>query len=121
MIEAFADSTPGSPSGQDAGGTEIGVQQFQCFLTRWAILPEQADWLDAGTSWSWDDSGLRPVGLVAGTRMEAWMGPLAELPITTNGRRGWFTPGTFTGTGGIDAIVRAAAGDEFPGVFADGR
>lgn len=121
VIEAFIDASPAGPNGQDAGGIEIGSQQLEGNITRWALVPNGATWLDSGASWAWADTGLRPPGFVAGVRMEAWEGPLAELPTTTSGRRGWFTIGTLSGTGGIDALVRVEAGDEFTGVFADGR
>lgn len=121
VIEAFIDASPAGPNGQDAGGIEIGSQQLEGNITRWALVPNGATWLDSGASWAWTDTGLRPPGFVAGVRMEAWEGPLAELPTTTSGRRGWFTIGTLSGTGGIDALVRVEAGDEFTGVFADGR
>jgi hypothetical protein len=121
VIEAYIDATPAGPTGQDAGGIEIGSQQLEGNITRWAVVPDGANWLDAGASWAWTDTGLRPPGFAAGTRLQAWEGPLSELPIATNGRHGWFTIGTLSGTGGIEAIVRAAAGDEFTGIFADGR
>jgi hypothetical protein len=121
VVECYIDATPSGPAGADAGGIDIGSQNMEGNITRWAIVPTGASWLDAGSSWAWTDTGLRPPGLVAGIRMEAWEGPLGELPVVANGRRGWFTIGTLSGTGGIDAIVRAAAGDEFTGIFADGR
>lgn len=121
VIEAYIEPTPAGPAGTDAGGGEIGSQNLKGFITRWALLPSGANWLDAGAAWSWDDSGLRPAGLVAGTRMEAVECDLAALPSPPTLRRGWLTIGTLSGTGGVDAIVRAAAGDEFSAVFADGR
>ncbi|MEY3462755.1 MAG: hypothetical protein RLZZ468_533 [Cyanobacteriota bacterium] len=120
VIEAYAELSPGG-DGVDAGGTEIGSQSVTGNLTRWATVPEGADWLDAGSSWAWTDTGLRPPGLRAGEKLEAWEGPLASLPTASTGTRGWLTLTFLSPQGGIDALVAAEAGDEFNGIFAGGR
>ena len=120
VIEAFAEvSGPGGE--QESGGRSIGSGSIEGNLTRWAVVPSGATWLDSGTTWSWTNTGLRPTGLPRGEKLEAFMGNLAALPATAEGERGWVTIATLSGTGGIDAIVRAAAGDEFTGTFAAGR
>lgn len=120
VIEAFAELSAGG-DGTEAGGLEIGQQALSGNITRWAILPAGATWLQAGTSWPWNDTGLRPPGLRAGEKLEAWEGPLTALPTITGGTPGWVTIHSLSGTGGIDALVAAEAGDEFSGVFAVNR
>jgi hypothetical protein len=120
VIEAFAEAQ--DPGGErESGGRSIGSGGIEGNITRWAVVPSGANWLDAGAAWSWIDTGLRPTGLPRGEKLEAFMGNLPALPITADGERGWVTIATLSGTGGIDAIVRAAAGDEFTGTFAAGR
>lgn len=120
VIEAFAEvSGPGGE--QESGGRSIGAGSIEGNITRWAVVPGGGGWLDAGTAWSWTDSGLRPAGLPRGEKLEAFMGAIGNLPATTEGERGWLTIATLSGVGGIDAVIRAAAGDEFTGTFAAGR
>jgi len=120
VIEAFAE-LQGPGGEQDSGGRAIGSASIEGNITRWAVVPSGAGWLDAGTAWSWTDTGLRPSGLPRGEKLEAFMGAIASLPTVTDGERGTVTLATLSGIGGIDAIVRAAAGDEFTGTFAAGR
>ncbi|MBU6251220.1 MAG: hypothetical protein KGO47_08655 [Cyanobacteria bacterium REEB417] len=120
VIEAFAEvSDPGGE--QPSGGRSIGSGSIEGNITRWAAVPSGAGWLDAGSSWNWTDTGLRPTGLPRGEKLEAFLGAIDTLPATTEGERGWITIATLSGVGGIDAVVRAAAGDEFTGTFAAGR
>jgi len=120
VIEAFAELQ--GPSGeQETGARAIGAASVEGNITRWAVVPSGGTWLQAGTSWAWNTSGLRPAGLPRGEKLEAFMGKLSILPATTEGERGWLTLATLSGVGGIDAIVAAAAGDEFTGTFAAGR
>jgi hypothetical protein len=106
---------------QGAGARAIGAASVEGNITRWAVVPSGGTWLQAGTSWAWNTTGLRPAGLPRGEKLEAFMGKLSILPATTEGERGWLTLATLSGVGGIDAIVAAAAGDEFTGTFAAGR
>lgn len=120
VIEAFAELQ--GPSGeQETGARAIGAAGIEGNITRWAVVPSGATWLDAGGSWAWTTTGLRPPGLPRGEKLEAFIGKLSILPTTTEGERGWITLATLSGVGGIDAIVAAAAGDEFTGTFAAGR
>ena len=120
VIEAFAElSGPGGE--QPSGGRSIGAASIEGNITRWAVVPAGAGWLDAGAAWAWTDTGLRPAGLPRGEKLEAFLGAITSLPATTEGERGWITIATLSGVGGIDAVIRAAAGDEFTGTFAAGR
>jgi hypothetical protein len=120
VIEAFAEAQ--SPGGeQESGGRSIGSGSIEGNITRWAVVPSGAGWLDAGTAWSWTDTGLRPTGFPRGEKLEAFMGDLSILPATTEAERGWVTIATLSGVGGIDALIRVEAGDEFTGTFAAGR
>jgi hypothetical protein len=120
VIEAFAE-VQGPGGEQESGGRSIGSGSIEGNITRWAVVPSGANWLDAGTAWSWTDTGLRPTGFPRGEKLEAFMGDLASLPTTTEAERGWVTIATLSGVGGIDALIRVEAGDEFTGTFAAGR
>jgi hypothetical protein len=120
VIEAFAE-VQGPGGEQPSGGRSIGSGSIEGNITRWAVVPSGAGWLDAGTAWSWTDTGLRPTGFPRGEKLEAFMGDLASLPTTTEAERGWVTIATLSGVGGIDALIRVEAGDEFTGTFAAGR
>lgn len=120
VIEAFAE-LQGPGGEQDSGGRAIGAASIEGNLTRWAVVPSGAGWLDAGSAWSWTDTGLRPTGLPRGEKLEAFMGAITSLPALTEGERGWVTIATLSGVGGIDALIRVEAGDEFTGTFAAGR
>ena len=120
VLEAYVDTS--GPSGeQPLGGQHIGSASVEGNITRWAVLPSGADWLDAGSSWSWDDSGLRPAGLPRGEKMAAFLGAVTSLPDLGDGEVGWLTIATMSSEGGIDGIVWQFAGDEFTGTFAAGR
>jgi len=120
VIEAFAE-VQGPGGEQPSGGRSIGSGSIEGNITRWAVVPSGAGWLDAGTAWSWTDTGLRPTGFPRGEKLEAFMGDLASLPTTTEAERGWVTIATLSGIGGIDALIRVEAGDEFTGTWAAGR
>jgi len=120
VIEAFAE-VQGPGGEQPSGGRSIGSGSIEGNITRWAVVPSGAGWLDAGTAWSWTDTGLRPTGFPRGEKLEAFMGDLASLPTTTEAERGWVTIATLSGVGGIDALIRVEAGDEFTGTWAAGR
>lgn len=121
VLEAFVKLQ--GPSGEQAGGggRNIGSASATLYLTRWAPRPTGADWLDAGEGWEWVSTGLRPSGLPRGEKLEAYIGDLSALPALGDGERGWLTIATMSGEGGIDALVRAAAGDKLTGTFAAGR
>lgn len=110
------------PTGeQDSGGRSIGAGSCVGYITQWALIPVNSNWLEAGRSWTWNDSGLRPDGLSRGEKLEAFIGRLASLPAIGQGEKGYITIATLMGEGGIDAIKREAAGDKFTGTFAAGR
>lgn len=121
VIEAFTEGVQVGGEQPGGGGRSIGSGSIEGYITRWAVVPAGASWLDAGTAWSWTDTGLRPTGLPRGEKLEAFIGNLSGLPTVGDGERGWLTIATLTGTGGIDALVRAAAGDKLTGTFAAGR
>lgn len=120
IIEAYVDTS--GPSGeQSLGGQHYGAASVEGNITRWAVMPTGATWLDAGSSWAWDDSGLRPAGLPRGEKLEAFLGDPTSLPAVGGGEVGWLTIATLSSEGGIDGIIRQFAGDEFTGTFAAGR
>jgi hypothetical protein len=120
VIEAFAELS--GPSGeQSSGGRDIGAASIEGNITRWAVVPAGGNWLDAGAAWAWNDTGLKPTGLPRGQKLEAFLGDLSALPTVTDGERGHVTIATLSSVGGIDALVRVEAGDEFAGTFAAGR
>jgi hypothetical protein len=49
VLEAYVD-TSGPSSEQPLGGQHIGSASVEGNITRWAVLPSGADWLDAGSS-----------------------------------------------------------------------
>lgn len=111
VIEAFLKGD--APTVQELPSLRTGTRMMAGYLTRWAPLPQGADWLAAGSSWSWTDTGLMPAGLAAEARGKAYLGPLDALP-TLGGLVGEATimqlGGTF-GIGGIGAELRTALGD----------
>lgn len=130
VLEAFVEPSGGA-TGQDskASGdsrgqsTLLGGQSRSLagYITRWAALPNGAGWLDAGTSWTWDDTGLRPEGLTAGQdEMQAALVSIADLPATARAEIGTLVIsqlGSPYGPGGIGAEVTAIAGEEISGMF----
>jgi hypothetical protein len=129
VIEAFIE--PASDAGQkgkasgDSRGesTALGGQSrsLSGYITRWATLPNGADWLDAGTSWTWDDTGLRPEGLTAGQdELQAALVSIADLPATDRAEIGTLVInqlGSPYGPGGIGLQVTAIAGEQISGMF----
>jgi hypothetical protein len=120
-IEAYVDDMLGSSGEQSSGGRNIASTKITGFITRWAIVPSGDNWLGGGVGWQWNNSGLRPSNLPRGEKLEAFIGNLSILPDLSNGERGWLTIDSLSSVGGIDALVRVKAGDEFSGVFAAGR
>jgi hypothetical protein len=120
VIEAYV-VTNGPNDEQSLGGQSFGAANIRGNVTRWAVLPSGANWLDIGSSWSWNDSGLKPTGLPRGEKMKAFLGATTNLPSLGDGEVGWLTIATMSSEGGIDGIVRQFAGDKFTGTFAAGR
>jgi hypothetical protein len=120
VLEAFMDELGGGGE-QAIGAQSIAGSSISGNLTRWAVLPSGASWLDAGTSWAWDETGLRPDGLPRGVKLKAFIGNLSALPALGQGEMGHITITTLSAEGGIDGVVRELAGDEFSGTFAAGR
>ncbi len=120
VIEAYVE-TSGPNGEQSLGGQHFGAATVEGNITRWAVIPAGANWLDSGSSWSWDDSGLKPLGLLRGEKMQAFLGATTNLPSRGDGEIGWLTIATISSEGGIDGIIRQLAGDEFTGTFAAGR
>ena len=120
VIEAYVETT-GPNNEQSTGGQDFGAANVEGNITRWAVLPAGSNWLDNGSSWAWDDSGLKPQGLPRGEKMTAFLGATTNLPSRGDGEVGWLTITTLSSEGGIDGIVRQLAGDEFTGTFAAGR
>jgi hypothetical protein len=120
VIEAFQDELGGGGE-QSIGAQSIAGSPISGNITRWAVVPSGASWLDSGASWTWDETGLRPDGLPRGERLEAFIGDLSALPATGQAELGYITIATLSSEGGIDALVRQEAGDEFTGTFAAGR
>ena len=119
FIEPAGDGQPenrGEATAQASQGRSLSG-----YLTRWATLPNGADWLDAGTSWTWDDSGLRPEGLTAGRdELQAALVSIADLPATDRAEIGTLVInqlGSPYGPGGIGQQVTAIAGEYLSGVF----
>jgi hypothetical protein len=85
------------------------------YITRWATLPDGADWLDAGSSWTWDDSGLRPAGMKAGEQeLQAALVNLRELPAVDRAEIGTLVLtqlGSPYGPGGIGQLISSVAGE----------
>lgn len=122
VIEAFTKLVFSAAQGfQQTGGAEFKQQFLSGYITRYAVIPNGADWLDAGTNWTWDESGLKPDGLDSGHKLDTWIGNLKNLPSTDGGERGLTDMRSVIlpyGTGGIGEIIRGTAGDRIDGVYA---
>lgn len=120
VIEAFVKGGGATP--QELPSLRSSTVIREGFITQWAELPEDADWLAAGSSWSWSTDGLMPPGLQAEARGRAYLGPLEQLPTIANG--GMLGEATILelggqfGVGGIGAELRAALGDAIRVSFA---
>lgn len=120
VIEAFAKGAAATP--QEMQSLRYGTRVLEGYVCRYATLPAGGDWLSAGSSWSWTDTGLMPTGLAAQALCRAYLGDLASLPTRTDGGiLGEVTilgvAGQF-GVGGIGAELRAALGDAIRVSFA---
>lgn len=98
----------------------IGGEGWSGYLTRWALLPAGASWLELGSSWTWDETGGRPVGLRRGMSGQAFIGDLSALPAIGNGLRGELEFSSLEGTygaGGIGARLLPRIGEKVSAVF----
>ena len=91
------------------------------YITRWAVLPDAADWMDPGTGWTWNNTGLRPTGLTAGdVELKAALVNIPMLPAIDRAEMGTMTLdqiGSFYGPGGVGALINEAAGEYLMGTF----
>lgn len=116
VIELFAKAEQGA--GRDAPGPpsiDPSKRVLAGYITAWATLPAETDWLAARSAFSWNDTGLAPAGLMVGMGGRGLLGVLPDLPtLTGNPQQGEATirglSGTF-GSGGIGAELRAVTGD----------
>lgn len=123
VLEAFLE--PAGGAGPDPNGDTTllasGSRGFTGYLTRWAVLPTDADWLDAGTGWSWDETGLRPAGMAASTvEIQAALVAMGSLPDLTRAEIGTMVLtqlGSPYGPGGIGAEITDVAGEYLEGRF----
>ena len=112
VMEAFV--KPQGRSEQDLPGVKAGSLILEGFVTRWALLGN-ANWLVAGASLSWTETGYRPAGMLPGATGQAVMTDLTVLPTLADGaERGQLRILEFPyGVGGIGAELREALGDKF--------
>ena len=112
VMEAFV--KPQGRSEQDLPGVKAGSLMLDGFITRWALLGN-ANWLVAGASLSWTETGYRPAGMLPGATGQAVMTDLTVLPTLADGaERGQLRILEFPyGVGGIGAELREALGDKF--------
>ena len=120
VVEVFAKGAGATP--QEMQSLRYGTRVLEGYICRYATLPAGGDWLSAGTSWAWSDTGLMPAGMAAEALCRAYLGDLTSLPTRTDGGiLGEVTilglAGQF-GVGGIGAELRAALGDAIRVSFA---
>ncbi len=112
VIEAFLKGETGTPLELPSIGAAPRV--LSGYITAYATLPEDSDWLAAGSAFTWTDTGLAPAGLLPGITGRGFLGDLTALPATTGGQQGKATvisvAGAY-GVGGIGAELRTALGD----------
>jgi hypothetical protein len=93
-----------------------GERLAKVFLIRWALVPLGQSCFDAGTSWAWDASGLRPAGMAAGEQeLQVFFGDLAAMatpPVGSIGTAVIDQVGGPSGDGGVGAVLREEAGDQ---------
>ena len=112
VMEAFV--KPQGRSEQDLPGVQAGSLILEGFVTRWALLGS-ANWLVAGASLSWTETGYRPTGMLPGATGQAVLTDLTVLPTLADGtEQGQLRILEFPyGVGGIGAELREALGDKF--------
>ncbi len=109
----------GRPGGEADGLPTIvtpGERSAKVFIIRWALVPLGESCFHPGTSWAWDDSGLRPAGMTAGDReLQVYFGDLAAIATPPAGSIGTAVidqVGGPSGDGGVGAVLREEAGDQ---------
>lgn len=116
VIECFAKAPNGSGAdGPAPPSVDPSVRSLAGYITAWAMLPAQTDWLAARSAFSWDESGLAPAGLMVGMGGRGLLGVLPDLPtLSGNPQQGEATiqglSGNY-GSGGIGAELRTQTGD----------
>lgn len=130
VIEAFLKETTVSQQDGRSGGDRatamvIDAAAVKGYITRWVVLPAGQSWLAAGTDWEWDETGVRPEGFRAnGAEAQLFRGVLAVLPATGGGTIHTIElqhVGSAYGDGGIGAVLREAAGDQFTALLREAR
>jgi hypothetical protein len=124
FFEPSSEAGKGKATGDSRGeSTLLGGQSrsLSGFLTRWVALPNGASWLDAGTAWAWDETGIRPTGLTAGQdEMRAALVDMSLLPAVDRAEIGTLVInqlGSPYGPGGIGGKITAIAGEAITGMF----
>lgn len=105
----------------DGTATAPLTQPYKGYLTRWAVVPDGATWLDIGTAWEWTDTGRRPARFRASQLdYKAFLGPIGSLPDVSDGQMLSITfasVGSSYGTGAIGALLLAEQGEELIGTL----
>jgi len=116
VVEAFA--KPQGRSEQDLPGVKAGSLMLEGFIARWALLGS-ANWLVAGASLTWDETGYRPAGMLPGATGQAVLTDLTVLPTLADGtEQGQLRILEFPfGVGGIGIELREALGEKFKGAL----
>jgi len=122
VMEVFAklSSMRNSNRTTDAGALALKEQAFDGYICRYAVVPSGTDWLGLGFGWEWNESGLRPEGLMSGQKVETFIGDLNGLPATDGGEQGWTDLETVLlpfGVGGIGSTLREVQGDRLTGTY----
>jgi hypothetical protein len=114
VVEAFVKGTAASP--QELASIKPQSRLLEGYITRFATVPAQGNWLAAASAFSWTSTGLAPTGLLPGVEGRALLGTLESLPtIAAGGLQGKATiVGLMEpfGPGGIGAELRSALGDK---------
>lgn len=117
-------SMPPRARSDDRNATTVQASKSRTisgYITRWAVVPDDANWLDAGTGWVWNDTGLRPDGLIAGDEeLQAALVNITNLPAIDRAEIGTLTLdqlGSSYGPGGVGALITEAAGEYLMGTF----
>lgn len=121
VVECFASLVFSAAQGyQQAGAQELKQQFLKGYICRYAVIPAGTNWLDPGTNWSWNESGLKPDGLQSGNKVRTWFGKLQNLPNIEHSEQGWTDLRSVIlahGVGGIGDIIRSVAGDRIDGIY----
>jgi hypothetical protein len=116
VIEAFVKAEQAAArDGAETPSVDPSRRVLAGYITAWALLPENTDWLAASSAFSWDETGLAPSGLIAGVGGRGFLGVLPDLPtLSGNPQQGKGTiiglSGIY-GPGGIGAELRPELGD----------